>query len=250
MTTSEPLDTTFRVMVVGCTRGSFGDLVAQAFTRAFEEDRYMYPNWSVVRAGVPSEHPVDYLEYDVTDGQPVHERVMREVKPHHVVYAAGQNFSDFGGPTLANSATDHFEVNVAGFLRVAEAFQRVALPGSQLVAVSSNSARIPRSPSVGYCISKAAVSMAVRVLARRWRGEPIVWGVEPGLMNTSATVSMVNHGFPTDAAGATVPAHRMLGVSSKYGLSASQLAESVAHDVMWGGQWLNGTLRAMDAGEL
>jgi NAD(P)-dependent dehydrogenase (short-subunit alcohol dehydrogenase family) len=241
-------DTEFRVLVLGCAPSSFGAYVAEAFEGNFA-DKKMYPNWTVLRADLSA---LGQWHYDVTDAQPEHERLMALYKPHHVVYAVGVNRSDWpgNGPTLANSATDHFEVNVAGFLRVAEAFKGVALPGSQLVAVSSNSAYIPRSPSVGYCVSKAALSMAVRTLARRWKGEPIVWGVEPGLMNTRATIDTVNSGALTDELGRRVPAHRMQGVSSQFGLSAKQLAESVAHDVLWGGHWLNGTLRQMDAGEL
>lgn len=248
-------DNSFRVLVLGCAKGSFGEYLAEAFEGMFEADRKMYKTWGVLRADISE---LGQWHYDVTDSQSEHDRLMALYKPHHVVYAVGINRQDAPGgvaqvgtnSTLANSATDHFEVNVAGFLRVAEAFKRVALPGSHLVAVSSNSAYLPRSPSVGYCVSKAALSMAVRVLARRWRGEPIVWGVEPGLMNTRATIEGVNSGAFTDVSGRPKPAHRMLGVSSRYGLSAPQLAESVAHDVLWGGQWLNGTLRQMDAGEL
>lgn len=248
---SSRADAGFRVLVVGCEPRSFGDYLAKELQDTFDANRSMYPSWNVVRAGIGDLGTGQCIPYDVTESQTTHDRVLNEVRPHHMVYAVGMNQSDWpGGVTLANSATDHFEVNVAGFLRAAEAFKCVAFPGSQLVAVSSNSARVPRSPSVGYCVSKAALSMAVRVLARRWKGEPIVWGVEPGLMNTGATIEAVNSGAFTDALGQSVPAHRMLGVRSKYGLSAAQLAESVAHDILWGGQWLNGTLRQMDAGEL
>lgn len=235
----------FRVLVIGCAPGSFGAYVAAAFKTDFE-DRYLYPEWSVMQAGDPQEPSSEY-EYDVTDRQERHNEALLSIRPHHVVYAAGLNRAD--GPDgiwdhLADSAGEHFDVNVQGFLKVAQAFKAVALPGSHLVAVSSNSARIPRSPSLGYCVSKAGLSMAVRVLARRWKGEPVVWGVEPGLMSTQATIDNVN-------AGAwAARAHRMVGVNSQYGLNPKQLAASLAHDVLWGGQWLNGTLQQLDAGEL
>jgi NAD(P)-dependent dehydrogenase (short-subunit alcohol dehydrogenase family) len=250
MTNSEPIDTSFRVLVIGTTPGSFGDMVCRAFAETFEGDRYLYPNWSVVRAGIGNLGPGKCIDYDVRLADEEHDRVMAQVRPHHVVYAVGKNYGDaVPAPTgLAASAQDHLELNLVGFLRVAEAFRKVAMPGSHLVAVSSNSARIPRSPSVGYCVSKAALSMAVRVLARRWAGEPIVWGIEPGLMNTQATIDMVGRG------GWGTPgmqgAHRMIGVSSRYGLPGVQLAENLTHNVLWGGHWLNGTLQQMDAGEL
>lgn len=234
------MDTAFRVLVVGTRTGSFGHYVADAFLQAFE-DRYLYPEWSVVRAGIDGES----VEYNVLEGDDYHDEKMREIRPHHVVYCAGVNEPDVQG-ALANWAHHHMTVNLYGFLAVAEAFKSVAMPGSHLVAVSSNSARIPRSPSVGYCASKAALSMAVRTLGRRWRGEPLVWGVEPGLMNTQATIDTVNAGGWAEGK----PTHRMLGVSSQYGLQAAYLARSIVHDVLWGGQWLNGTLQQMDAGEL
>lgn len=247
-----------RILVIGTAQGSFGAKVAHAL-RAEMAERLVdgvptnpddYSAWEVVEAGLEGADQV----YDVTDPLALHDEFMGRVRPHHVVYAVGMNKNDMPGglaspsPTgasvLANSATDHFELNVAGFLRVAEAFRRVAYPGSHLVAISSNSARIPRSPSLGYCVSKAALSMAVQVLARRWRGEPVVYGYEPGLMNTDATIAAVNAGTYSGRA------HRMRGVMSAYGLSADQVAETVAHNLLWGGMPLNGALLRMDAGEL
>jgi short-subunit dehydrogenase len=234
----EPIDKAFRVLVVGATPGSFGDYVAQAFRKQFESDRYLYPNWTVLTAGVRGEDN----QYDVLQNEEYHDERMQTLRPHHVVYAAGVNERD--KDSLAIWAHHHMEVNLYGFLKVAEAFQRIAYPGSHLVAVSSNSARIPRSPSVAYCASKAALSSAVRTLGRRWAGEPLVWGVEPGLMATEATRQAAN----ANVYGGEM--HRMRGVASRYGLDPSRLAESLAHNVLWGGAWLNSTLQDMSAGEL
>lgn len=232
------------IMVVGTAAGSFGAKLYDAFAAEMsEEDEYS--GWSLVPAGVPrqNEKLVSTVEYDVTWPLARHYEVMRAVKPYHVIYAVGMNLTDTEG-VLGKSAELHFELNARCFLDVAQAFKTVAFPGSQLVAVSSNSARIPRSPSLGYCMSKAALSMAVRVLARRWKGEPMVWGLEPGLMNTDATIASVN---ANTYAGR---AHRMQGVMSTYGLNADQVAETVAHSVLWGGMHLNGALLQMDAGEV
>lgn len=239
-------DAKFRVLVVGCTPGSFGHSLIAAL-RA-EGTRDEPTQWEIVGADRPECGYGEgaFVQYDVTDSLTVHEGVMATVQPHHVVYAVGMNRTDNAGEgTLANSAVDHFELNVAGWLRCAEAFQMVALPGSHLVAVSSNTANVARSPSVGYGASKAAMSHTVRSLARRWKGQPIVWGVEPGLMDTKATRDAV-HGR---AWGDRGPAHRMPGVTNNYGLSADQVAGFVAHNMFWGGMALNGTLHRMDAGE-
>jgi NAD(P)-dependent dehydrogenase (short-subunit alcohol dehydrogenase family) len=239
------------ILVVGTAPGSFGARLVHALKVEMAESKADdYSAWNVIAAGLSVDGYDAEYEYDVVEALDQHIGIMRDIQPYHVVYAVGTNHPDMPNDTtdIAGSAVEHFELNVAGFLRTAEAFKTIAFPGSQLVAISSNSARIPRSPSVSYCVSKAALSMAVRVLARRWKGEPVVWGVEPGLMNTEATVRAVNERAWVSG-GATVM-HRMPGVSSQYGLSADQLAEMVAHQVLWGGIALNGTLWGLDAGEL
>ena len=229
-----------RILVVGAAPGSFGDYVVGALLSEMHDHQEEYANWQVISSGV---HAGADRPYDVYWALAQHMDLMREVRPYHVVYAAGMNITDEDG-ALHLSADMHLRMNALAFLQVAEAFQRVAFPGSQLVAVSSNSAHLPRSPSLGYCMSKAALSMAVQVLARRWQGEPMVYAYEPGLMNTNATIEAVN--------GATYKgaAHRMRGVPSAYGLSAQQVAAMVAQNLLWGGMHLNGALLRVDAGEL
>jgi len=240
MTSKDNRPTT--IMVVGGGKGTFGEHIASALHHQIdrEQDAGDVTNWEVVSAGV---HAEAERAYDVTWALAQHQGVMQDVRPYHVVYAAGVNITDEDG-ALHLSASAQLDINALAFLQVAEAFQRVACPGSQLVAISSNSAHIPRSPSLGYCMSKAALSMAVQVLARRWRGEPMVYAYEPGLMNTQATIDSVNRGAYKGAA------HRMPGVSSAYGLSAQHVAAMVAKNLLWGGMHLNGALLRVDAGEL
>jgi hypothetical protein len=63
-------------------------------------------------------------------------------------------------------------------------------------------------------------------------------------MNTQATIDTVNAGTYLGAA------HRMKGVSSRYGLSAHYVAQMVANNILRGSQHLNGVLLQVDAGEL
>lgn len=238
-TTKEASPTT--ILIVGTAKDSFGDYIVRALHHEMDSrSGYDYSNWRVVAAGI---HEGAELRYDVQWPLALHVDLMNKLRPHHVVFAAGANFTDDDG-SMQLSADIHFQHNAAPFLQVAEAFQRVAYPGSQLVAISSNSARIPRSPSLGYCMSKAALSMAVRVLARRWQGEPMVYGYEPGLMGTQATIDAVNRGVYKGAA------HRMRGVGSPYGLNVRHVATMVAQNLLWGGMHLNGALLQTDAGEL
>lgn len=243
MTTSDPTT----IVVIGCAPGSFGAYIAAALRSQAEEEKRRDSTWfRVVEAGL-SDRLLGYqpeLELNVLWPQEQIRAALFAANPYHVVYAAGYNSTDDDiGSTFAQSVHQHSIVNLHGFLEVAEAFKGLAYPGSHLVAISSNSARVARSPSLGYCVSKAGLSMAVRVLARKWRGTPVVYGYEPGLMDTEATRKYVNEGTFGGAS------HRMLGVSSQYGLSAAQVAETVAHNVLWGGIALNGTLQQLDAGE-
>lgn len=241
MRTTEPM----RMLVVGTAPGSFGaDIASYLRVEAAEELRRGVGRWHVLEAGLPQGEYVPEVELDVLWPMELVIDVMRKHKPFHVVYAAGVNVPDEGEELAANFNVNAL-VNVQGFLSVAEAFKGVAMPGSHLVGISSNSARIPRSPSVGYCASKAAMSSAIRVLGRRWRGEPLVYGYEPGLMNTETTMRMVD-----ESAWGGKGAHRMRGVANRYGLPAHEVATIVAHNVLWGGMALNGTLQQLDAGEL
>lgn len=233
------------ILVIGTRKGSFGGYIADALEQEIGRPDQDHTKFRIVRADLKGYDDELEWPYDVTCKEQYHREQMQALRPYHVVYAVGVNDQDEQvGATMADSVAHHMEVNVEGFLKAAQAFRQVALPGSHLVAISSNSARIPRSPSLGYCVSKAALSMAVRVLARRWRGEPVTYAYEPGLMNTQATIANVNADAYSGAA------HRMRGVTSRYGLSAAQVAESVAHNLLWGGVALNGTLQQLDAGEL
>jgi NAD(P)-dependent dehydrogenase (short-subunit alcohol dehydrogenase family) len=169
---------------------------------------------------------------------------LKKIRPYHIVNLAGRNIPDEDFTSLTQSVEAHHHGNLQTFVRLAEAWRPLAMPGSHLVAMSSNSAHIPRSPSLGYCVSKAAVSMAVRVLARKWAGVPLVYGYEPGLLATRATVAQASSG--AYGAGAL---HRMRGVP-QYGNEPKVLAKLIGHNLLEGGMHLNGCMLRLDAGEL
>jgi NAD(P)-dependent dehydrogenase (short-subunit alcohol dehydrogenase family) len=112
--------------------------------------------------------------------------------------------------------------------------------GAHFVAISSNSAHIPRSQSMAYNASKAALSMALRSAARdigKAEWPMSVYGYEPGLIK----------GTPMSGErGGT----RMLGPGLGQGLSRRTLAGQIVHNLAFGGAELNGVLMRIDAGEV
>ncbi len=129
--------------------------------------------------------------------------------------------------------------------RFQEFGNRRSIPAKHFVVISSNSARIPRSQSLAYCASKAALSMSVRVSARylAQQNHPVVvYGYEPGLLEGTPMTRMAQSGF----AGSL---HRMPNVRAA-GLPAEGLARLIAFNLGQNGRALNGTLIPYDAGEI
>lgn len=108
------------------------------------------------------------------------------------------------------------------------------------VAVSSNSAHIARSGSTGYCMSKAALSMGIRCVARACAEEPVnVWGYEPGFISgtpmSKATVERFGE------APHRIPGNRVA--------SPERVAHTIIKQIIKDGGWLNGSMIRMDGGE-
>lgn len=171
--------------------------------------------------------------------------------PMHVVCTVGINIPEPGGledPAMLYDT--HFRTNVIGPMRLLLAWQALAVPQTRgprhFVAISSNSARLPRSHSAPYCASKAALSMALRVKAREGAasGSPfVVYGYEPGLVAntpmTADTVAQFGHG---------VPLTRMRDPRLAEGIPADSLARLVVSGLIMGYE-MNGMLIPLDADE-
>lgn len=118
----------------------------------------------------------------------------------YIIYSAGVNklqwiinYAVEGGLNLEST----FDVNVVGFINIAA--EHVALyPEAKVsaVAVSSDAADIPMRGSIAYCVSKAALNMAIKVMARelapRWR----VNGVAPGMVEGTPMTEYIDRTIP------------------------------------------------------
>jgi NAD(P)-dependent dehydrogenase (short-subunit alcohol dehydrogenase family) len=181
---------------------------------------------------------------------------------HDVICCAGINIASdlnkpFGGlsyvddkyvddPKFSTAIHDQLIVNALGPMIVFEQWRRYwkdldeETSRFNFVAISSNSAHIARSGSTGYCMSKAALSMGIRCVARACAEESFnIWGYEPGfLIDTPMSRKSVKM-FGSNP-------HRIPGNRT---IETQELAERIISDIRSGHSWLNGCLLRTDGGE-
>lgn len=216
------------LLVFGARKKSIGDGVAKMWRDMFDG--------RVVTAGVSGEEDF-HVNYE--DDEEL-KSVFEEVKPDHVLVTVGRNetLEDHNG-LMEGWLSDHFDTNVVIPMSVLSAWLEFEPSDtSHFVVISSNSAHIPRSGSMAYCASKAALSMAVRCAARDLQKAgigPIVYGWEPGLVK----------GTPMSGKrGGT----RMLSLPE--GISRRALAHQIVGALAFGGAEYSGTLIRLDNGEV
>lgn len=162
-------------------------------------------------------------------------------KPTDVFVTVGVNspatFED--GRNWHKKMWESFETNVMGILNVLQ--ECTVIPSVQsFSAVSSNSAHIARRGSSPYCVSKAALSMGLKVAARE-RVVPLIYGYEFGLIEGTPMTQASAEQFPG------VPLTRMVGAEN--GLSVREVARVVIGNLVSPTHALNGVMLRLDAGE-
>ncbi len=222
---------TAQVLVVGARSNSLGEAIGVELVALGAQ---------VILAGIEGEG----VQLDVMHSDEIWRAIVM-TRPTHLVCTVGTNVpSAFDGKHWNFSSERTMRTNFHGPMKVLSEFSRIAQEGT-FVAISSNSASIPRSNSTAYCASKAALSMGLRCAARdvsRREGAMRIWGYEPGLI---ADTPM------TDAVAAELPGvalTRMLSLPG--GLEKADLAARVARDVLSESWALHGCLVRIDNGEI
>lgn len=227
------------VLVVGAQSSSLGAAIAHQARGA---------GYHVVTAGL---HDEDFPMDAARDEVGALSAALSTLAPHHVVCTIGVNQPEQLGEDLTDWYDWHFRVNVIAPMRLLDAWWRLRLdgrttvPDGHYVAISSNSARIPRSGSAAYCASKAALSMALRVKAREGALDaraPIVYGYEPGLIAGTPMTAQTAENWPGQ------PLTRMRNPRLSAGLPASAVAWQVVQNLTLGPE-LGGCLFRLDADE-
>lgn len=116
----------------------------------------------------------------------------------YIVYSAGFNRLEWIKDISKSDVMEYtYDVNVAGFVALVSEHVR-QYPDAEVsaVAVSSDAAENPMRGSLAYCVSKAALNMAIRVMARelapRWR----VNGVAPGMVEGTPMTRYIDETIP------------------------------------------------------
>jgi NAD(P)-dependent dehydrogenase (short-subunit alcohol dehydrogenase family) len=230
------------VLVVGADANSLGNAIVNELL----DGECEYEFGKVHTAGLNTEdYRLDLLR------SPRITEVLTETKPDIVVCTVGVNQPvDINDAFLPAKMHNSFETNVTGPMDLLRHFVaspvRLEREGivKKFVAISSNSARIPRRNSIAYCASKAALSMALRVAARELAGSQVaVWGYEPGLLAGTPMTQAVSAAFSGDRL------HRMPGVPPN-GLPPEDLARRIVQDLATFSYAHNGIVIPFDAGEL
>jgi NAD(P)-dependent dehydrogenase (short-subunit alcohol dehydrogenase family) len=228
------------VLVVGAAEGSLGEAIVNEMRKGpWEFGR-------VTTAGIGGEEVKLNLLHVYRAGQEL-DRLMPDI----VVCTAGINKpADIGSARLRVGLMDSLAHNVLGPMMLLQEFvvsevrpERADMV-KRFVAISSNSAHIPRRGSMPYCASKAALSMALRVAARELANRVAVWGYEPGLLAGTPMSEQTRRDFGTDE-----PLHRMPGVGPE-GIPVADLAQQIVQDISTFSVAHNGLMIPFDAGEL
>lgn len=248
--TSSSSDREPTLLVLGAAKDSLGLAIADEALKNYDFSR-------IFTAGITDEA----LYCDVRNVNSIKD-CLAEAMPTYVVCTVGVNVPhQLRQAGMGLTMNEAFLVNVIGPMEVLHRFiagplrheEREGKYRRRFVAISSNSARIPRTGSAPYCASKAALSMALRVAARELAPDPwapLVWGYEPGLLAGTPMTEATLKQFSDPNEGLSVPPlHRMKGVGA-LGLPVAELAERIMYDVVYGSPGLNGCMFPFDSGEL
>jgi len=186
-----------RVLVTGASRG-FGAALSQAFAergaRVFAGARGARPGLEAALARHPES--LRAIELDVQSVTSI-ERARLEVAEHVDALDIVVNNAAIRSATASNpiSTIDFddvaltFDVNSIGPLRVTQAFLPLLRGGvwPTLVNISSEAGSIGQSGrdrEFDYCMSKAALNMATRLMANHLKGAARVFSLHPGWLRT------------------------------------------------------------------
>jgi NAD(P)-dependent dehydrogenase (short-subunit alcohol dehydrogenase family) len=243
-----------KLLIIGAQPNSLGEHIVKEAQSAF---------WDTYTAGLGQSE-----DYFVNVQDPLYvQRLLGPDRPHDwdsVVCTVGINipqpFIDGDEQWSDAMVAQELVVNALGPMLVLDQWLRnqdrkvepnpddeprwMPLPNRHFVAISSNSAHIARSNSMGYCMSKAALSMGIRVAARevaRKRENIAIYGYEPGwLCGTPMSDSISRVLSPS------VQRHR---IPTEEPMDTRGLARLIVKNLSMPWDLINGMLLRVDGGE-
>lgn len=121
-----------------------------------------------------------------------------EVIPYDImVYSAGRTDLEWSLDQDVNlTMTDIMHVNCFGLINVLQAMYKCATLPSRCVVIGSDAAWRPMRTSLAYCASKAALHMAVKVLAREYSESFRINCVAPGMTHGTEMQKYIDERVP------------------------------------------------------
>lgn len=179
-----------KVLIVGGNSG-IGEAVSQSLIKSHKTLNQYIP-------GRPGKTGDKSNEMDVTSRNSVGLFIEATGPFDYIVYSAGANqLAWMSDPVITAVAEDLFDVNCAGFIQViSEHIRQFPAAPLSAVAVSSDAARIPMRGSVAYCVSKAALDMAVKTMARELAPFHRINAVAPGMVEGTPMTDYIDETVP------------------------------------------------------
>lgn len=171
-----------KTLIVGGTTEGIGAYVARRIPMAADH-----------AVNIPSPK-----ELDVTVEESIAEYLFQHGPFDEIVYCAGVPMLKYAQKMTMDDYHWVFNVNAFGFPRLlGEHLDQYDFHAVNAVAVVSDAAHTPMRGSLAYCSSKAALAMAIRVLAREtaslgWR----VNGVSPGVVAGTPMTTWIEDNVP------------------------------------------------------
>lgn len=224
------------VLVVGARKKSLGDAIAIR----------LRPHFKVTTAGVTDE---DFVVEDLRKPWLI-DQVIEYRRWQHVICTVGVNeetaFPDTSLNVFQSDMIGQFNVNCVVPMMLLSAwindYRSLPSPSDpcHFVAISSNSAQVPRSKSMAYCASKAALSHSIRCAARSLPPQFVAWALEPGWIQGTPMSSEVHNRLPDTVS------HMRGGAEA----DKNDLASILKHNLMlMQPRVLNGMTIRLDGGE-
>jgi NAD(P)-dependent dehydrogenase (short-subunit alcohol dehydrogenase family) len=171
------------------------------------------------------------------------------------------------GPVGTDNQVGLLEVNVGGFIKLMdilvhmhreEKLVRLNGPPMKVCAISSDAGERPMRTSIGYCASKAALNMAIRVAARElgpsgWK----IFGIAPGMMDDtkrfpSKMTVYVDHRVPEvriwTQEQATLYEQQQAVVDSPLRINPDVIADFAVETMLRAGRHINGSIIQFNGG--
>lgn len=218
------------VLILGAREGSLGKAIYDRLT--------VVPGNYVVTAGISGDEHYTLNESLITDTVPAWD---------HIICTIGIN-----SVNLQESLRVNCEVPIRyldAWLMARKAYNTKTI--GSFIGISSNSAHIARSNSLGYCASKAALSMALRCYARdvaknraTWRNS-YIYGYEPCWVDDTPMSQEVKERIGSDSYGHPRPLHRVPGGHAH---AKAALADLIAANLSHAAN-LHGAMLRVDLGE-